>query len=279
MARILIAGCGDVGSLLGLSLARTGHDVWGLRRNAAAVPTPIRPLAADLSDSTTLEPLPANLGYVFYTAAAGGATQARYHAAYVEGVANLIAALQRAKQHPRRLIFTSSTSVYAQSDGAFVDEDSPADADGFSAQCLRQGEDQVWRSLYPGTVIRFGGIYGPGRTRLIDSLRQGESRCAAGAYTNRIHRDDCAGTLMHIMGLPNPAPLYLGVDDHPALQCEVLQWLAERLGVSGPTQMVTDNGTRRGGNKRCRNDHLRASGYQFRYPSYREGYAEMLKSS
>ena len=279
MARILIAGCGDVGSLLGLILARAGHDVWGLRRNAAAVPAPIRPLAADLSDRAALEPLPANLEYVFYTAAAGGATRERYHAAYVEGVANLIAALQRAKQNPRRILFTSSTSVYAQTAGVWVDEDSPADADAFSAQCLRQGENQVWRSPYPATVVRFGGIYGPGRTRLIDSLRQGESRCAAGAYSNRIHRDDCAAALMHIMELPNPAALYLGVDDDPALQCEVLRWLAERLGVSGPTQIDALDATRRSGNKRCRNDRLRASGYRFRYPSYRQGYAEMLKSS
>lgn len=278
MARILIAGCGDVGSILGLNLARAGHDVWGLRRNVSSLAPPIQPLAADLSDSATLHRLPAALDCVFYTAAAGGSSQARYRAAYVDGVRNLLAALARAKQRPRRIIYTSSTSVFGQTDGVWVDEDSPAEADGFAAQCLRKGEDEVWNGPIPATVIRFGGIYGPGRTRLIDSLRRGETTCTAGAYSNRIHRDDCAHALMHIMNLPSPAKLYLGVDNDPALQCDVLHWIAQRLAVSGPIAIDAGSGHRRSGNKRCRNRRLRASGFRFRYPSFREGYGALLST-
>jgi nucleoside-diphosphate-sugar epimerase len=137
----------------------------------------------------------------------------------------------------------------------------------------------VWGSAFPATVIRFGGIYGPSRTRLIDSLRAGSATCVAQPplYTNRIHRDDCAAALAHLMTLAEPESLYLGVDDDPAPQCQVLGWLAARLGVAGP-RVVAEQAAARGqrANKRCRNTRLRASGFRFRYPSYRDGYRAML---
>ncbi len=282
MARILIAGCGDVGTTLGLMLQQAGHEVWGLKRHPATLPPAIRGLAADLGDPVGLKnSLPPDLDYVFYTAAADGFSEERYRAAYVDGVARLLDALQAGGQQPRRLFFTSSTSVYAQCHGEWVDEDSPAEAGGFAGRCLRQGEQIFWNGPYPASVIRFGGIYGPGRTRLIDSLRQGSASCVDNppVYTNRIHRDDCAAALQHLMNLPAPQMLYLGVDDEPAPQCEVLRWLAGRLGVPGPTVVgaaVASEAMLRA-NKRCRNARLRASGFQFRYPGYREGYAALLE--
>ncbi len=277
MARILIAGCGDVGTVLGLKLQQAGHAVWGLKRQPDTLPAAIRKLAADLTDPASLGTLPPDLDYVFYTAAADGFSEDRYRAAYVDGVANLLHALQASDQYPRRIFFTSSTSVYAQCHGEWVDENSPAEAAGFSGRCLRQGEDLWWNSPYSATVIRFGGIYGPGRTRLLDSLRQGSATCVEQppVYTNRIHRDDGAAALQHVLALCDPQPLYVGVDDHPAPQCEVLRWLAERLGVPEPEVInaaAAPEAMLRA-NKRCRNARLRASGFQFRYPSYKEGYA------
>ena len=121
-------------------------------------------------------------------------------------------------------------------------------------------------------VVRFAGIYGPGRTRLIDRVRAGKP-CAAEHYTNRIHRDDCAGVLRHLMLLEHPAPLYLGADHEPATQCEVTEWSAERLGLPPPVR--TGTSSRRSG-KRCRNARLVSSGYAFEHPSFREGYRAML---
>ncbi len=279
MARVLIAGCGDVGSLLGSELVAAGHQVWGLKRNPVNLPAGLSPLAADLTQPESLRNLPSQLDFVFYTAAAGGFNEQRYRAAYVEGVENLLAALQRSDQILRRLFFTSSTSVYAQSGGEWVDENSPAEAAGFSGQALREGEALVWHSSFAATVIRFGGIYGPGRTRLIDGLREGSATCVEQPplYTNRIHREDCAAALLHLMSLPDPQTLYLGVDDDPAPQCQVLRWLAARLGVAGPRVVASKEGMRAlRANKRCRNTRLRACGFQFRYPSFREGYGAML---
>ena len=292
MARILIAGCGDVGTTLGRSLHAAGHAVWGLKRHPDDLPPGIRPLAADLTDPATLTTLPLGLDYVVYSAAAVGFSEAQYQAAYATGVRNLLDALERGHQQPRRLLFTSSTSVYAQHQGEWVDEDSPAEADGFSGRCIRAGEQLMWDSTWPAVAVRFGGIYGPGRTRLIDSVRDGTATRSAGPpiYTNRIHRDDCARVLEHLLALPEPARLYVAVDDDPAPLNEVLCWLAVQLGVPEPPlvpQSPPKPGAEASGNaalrlrasKRCRNARLRASGFEFRYPTYREGYATLLRAA
>ena len=288
MARILIAGCGDVGATLGQSLSAAEHEVWGLKRHPADLPPGIRPLAADLTDPATLNALPPALDSVVYSAAAAHFSEAGYQAAYVAGVQNLLDALRRTGQQPRRLLFTSSTSVYAQHQGEWVDEDSPAEAEGFSGRCIRAGEQRMWDSSWPAVAVRFGGIYGPGRTRLIESIRAGTATRPTGPplYTNRIHRDDCARVLEHLLFLPEPALLYLAVDDDPAALGEVLSWLATQLGAPEPPLAANpslkpgagtgDSALRMRASKRCRNARLRASGFQFRYPSYRDGYATLL---
>ena len=82
--------------------------------------------------------------------------------------------------------------------------------------------------------------------------------------------------MAHLLTLPTPEPLYLGVDDAPVTLCEVLQWLAEELGVAGPSNNADAPAARLRSNKRCDNARLRASGYRLRYPSYREGYRALL---
>ena len=276
MARIVIAGCGDVGSALGRRLLDAGHEVWGVRRNPSRLPEGLRPLAADLCDSAALDGLPRGIDRLVYSAAADGYTEAAYRAAYVTGVARVLDALRRHGERPDRVVLVSSTSVYGQQDGEWIDEQSPAEAEGFAPECLRTGERLVWAAPFPATVIRFGGIYGPGRTRLIDQVRGGGATCRPDLYTNRIHRDDCAGALVHLLSLEHPAPLYLGVDDEPAAQCEVLRWLAAQLGMPAPREVTEDGERRRRGNKRCRNTRLRDSGWRPRYPGYRDGYAALL---
>lgn len=281
MTRIVIAGCGDVGTALGLRLTAAGHEVWGLKRNSATLPPAIRPLAADLTRPDTLGSLPPDIGALVYIAAAGGYREDAYRAAYVDGVGNLLAVLREHGEQPRRVLLVSSTSVYDQHDGEWVDEDSPAEAPGFASEALRAGERLVWDSPYPATVVRFAGIYGPGREQLIRRVQAPDARCEAGLYTNRIHRDDCAGALAHLLALDDPAPLYLGVDDEPALQCEVMRWLAAHLGVPEPTAVdaASAERLRPRSNKRLSNARLRASGWRSRYPGFREGYAALLADS
>lgn len=279
MATILIAGCGYVGVALGLHLAKAGHTVWGLRRETGDLPSPLLPLEADLTNPETLQALPAQIDTVFYTASPDHSDEAGYRAAYIDGLRNLLDVLKTRGKRPR-VLYTSSTAVYAQQSGEWVDESSPTTPEYYSGRCLLEGEHDLLSSGFPATVVRLGGIYGPGRTRLIRIVREGSATYQDGPprYTNHIHRDDCVGALAHLMTLEQPDSMYLGVDNEPTDRRALLSWLANELGVSQPRVDVSPRaGSRQTrNNKRCKNAKLVSSGYAFRYPTYREGYVALL---
>jgi nucleoside-diphosphate-sugar epimerase len=277
VSRILVAGCGYVGTELTRILAADGgNQVWGLRRRSAPMPDGVQAILADLSRPGTLTTLPSRLDAVVYTVGADGHTPEQYERAYVEGLANLWTALRAAGGSPRRLVVVTSTAVYAQNDGEWVDESSPTEPREFSGQTLLRSEALALSLQTEPVIVRFGGIYGPGRTRFVDSVRSGTAPLGAGPeYTNRIHLVDCAGVLAHLIRLDAPASIYVGVDDEPADRRAVVEWLAERLGVAPPPPLPKGTQAPSRG-KRCSNRSLRESGYAFRFPSYREGYAEVL---
>lgn len=273
MATILIAGCGDIGCRLGTALVEQGHQVYGLRRNVDKLPSELIPIAADLNQET-LE-LPDNIDYVFYTASAGKYNDLAYYQAYVSGVKNILAAL--AGQKIKRFFFTSSTSVFGQSDGEWVTEDSPTHETSFSTRRILEGESVVLESEFPATIVRFGGIYGPGRSHVIDIVLKGKAHCMEGVYSNRIHIDDCIGVYSHLLSLPEPDSLYIGVDNQPTPSCEVYEWLAEQLSAGHIEHTEpTENSRALRSNKRLSNAKIRATGYEFIYPSYQEGYSSLI---
>ncbi len=179
------------------------------------------------------------------------------------------------------MFFASSTAVYAQQNGEWVDENSKTEPAHFRGTRLLEAEQIVLRAPVPGVVVRFGGIYGPRRTRLIDKVRAGNAvyRKTPPQYSNRIHRDDCAGSLHHLMELADRKPIYLAVDSDPADERTVLRWLAGALGSPEPrvAQGTDHSVVNRCGNKRARNDQLIRSRYTFRYPTFREGYRALIE--
>ena len=281
--RILIAGCGYVGCVLARILIDDGHAVWGLRRNPAVLPDGVESIIANLTDLNSLASLPHELDVVVYAAAAGAFDEARYRAAYVDGPRTLLAALEAQRQRPQRIVFASSTGVYAQDSGEWIDETSPTAPAYFSGATLLEGERVVLGGPFPATVVRFAGIYGPGRTRLIDSVRAGTATLPVSpAYVNHIHRDDCAGILHHLMMMDNPEDVYIGVDCEPVERGELLRWLADQLGVPGPHVATEEEPLSirvQRGNKRCSNARILAAGYSFRYPTYREGYGALTRNT
>lgn len=276
MANVLIAGCGYVGTALGLELASRGERVWGLRRDATRLPAQLLGISADLGDATTLTALPTALDYLVYCAGADEHADTAYERAYVSGLRNVLAATVNSGL--RRVFFTSSTAVYGQAAGEWVDETSETTPAHFSGLRLLEAERLLREQAVPATVLRCSGIYGPGRTRLIDGVRSG-SAAPSQRFTNRIHRDDVAGAIAHLLRQPEPPPLLLLSDDLPALDSEVIGFLAQQLGVPPPAPKDPDAPAGRGGHKRCRNTLLRATGYQLRYPTYREGYTAMLAAA
>ncbi|MDJ0788781.1 MAG: SDR family oxidoreductase [Myxococcota bacterium] len=275
--RTLIAGCGFVGSRLARELVDHGEEVIGLRRSAAPLPDGVEVVRADLAAGEGLDALPRDLDAVVYLLSAGAREEEAYRAAYVDGLARLLEHLGE----PPRLVFASSTAVYAQQEGEVVDEESATEPRHFSGRILLEGE--ALARAAGGTVLRFGGIYGPGRRSLIERVARGEARYVPGPprYTNRIHADDCAGSIRHVLGVESPAggDVYVGVDEHPAPEREVFEWLAERLGAPAPEPGPLDPQSRRGSaNRRASSQKLRRAGYRFRFPTYREGYAALLAS-
>ena len=284
--RVLIAGCGYVGSVLASELVAAGHEVFGLRRDPSGLPRGVIPLAADLLVLDSLNAVPEGIDYVVYTAAPDARGQGEdamrkaYRAIYLDGFDNLLRALVEVGEKPRRVLFASSTSVYGQRRGEWVDEGSSTEPSRFTGDMLLLAEGLLRGSPFAGTSVRFGGIYGPGRTRLLQRVRSGEARWHRGGphYTNRIHRDDAAGVLRHLIERAVNDELIVGVDCEPTDERSVLEWLAEQLGAPMPKPLdaVQDGGARGVGSKRCRNARLLASGYGFRYPSFRDGYAPLL---
>ncbi len=275
--RVLIAGCGYVGARLAAELVAGGHRVWGLTRHATELPAGVQNVVADLSVGSLA--LTTELDAVVFAVAAKAHDEATYRAIYVRGAENLLASLTQAGLAPKRLIFTSSTAVYAQDDGSWVDEGSPTQPVDFTGRIMLEAERVFATAPYPHVVVRLGGIYGPGRMRLVEEVRSRRAQLqpGVGAWTNRIHRDDCAGVLAHLLMLDQPDSCYIGVDCEPALRNVVLSWLASELGVA-PLSAAAAASSRRPSNKRCSNARLLASGYRFRYPSFREGYLEGVRT-
>src|SRR5262245_17546426 len=140
MALVLIAGCGDVGTRLGVALAADGDEVRGLRRNPDALPGPIHGVHGDLATGDGLRAAADGVQVLIYAAAADGFSDDAYRGAYVDGLHNVLDALAAARAPLERVLFTSSTAVYGQSDGSWVDETSPTDPQGFSGRRLLEAE-------------------------------------------------------------------------------------------------------------------------------------------
>lgn len=276
---LLIAGCGDVGTRLGLRMVEQGWRVLGMRRNLAALPAAIEPLAGDLHADACPPDWPQGpLDYVVYCAAATRHDEVGYRAAYVDGLRRVLGWLEQHGQRPRRILFASSSGVYGQQEGEWIDEGSPAEALSFSAVIMREAERVALESGLPATTVRLTGLYGPGREWLLSQVRDGYRVSETPPlYGNRIHVDDAAGlfaTLLQadVAGKPL-ADCYLGVDDEPAPLHEVVAWLRGQLGVS---HWSDEQRVRRAGSKRCSNARARALGWAPQYPSYRDGYAAIL---
>lgn len=277
--QVLIVGCGDIGERLAQCLPRDMYEVTGLRRNPPTDSSLLRYQACDVNDSAQLATvLTQDFAVIVITMTPGERSDAGYERAYVQTCRNLVNALKTRPCKPL-LVFVSSSAVYAQVDGSWVNESSLTQPDSFSGKRLLEAEAIIQQSTYPNTIVRFSGIYGPNRHRLIEQVRQGKAS-ASTHFTNRIHADDCARSLAHLIDIYRKGEMlqavYLATDSSPAPMVEVVTWLAGQMGVE---DFLSDDATNERGNKRCSNQRLLDSEFVLRYPTYKEGYAVMLADS
>ncbi|XAS77933.1 NAD-dependent epimerase/dehydratase family protein [Dermatophilaceae bacterium Sec6.4] len=273
---VVMAGCGDLGTETGLRLAALGHRVMGLRRSSAKLPPPIEGQSVDLS--TEVPTLPADTDIVVIAISPDERSVEGYRAAYVHSVRRVTTAIQRDCTVLPRVLFVSSTATYGVSDGSWVDECTPAEPTAPTAVVLREAEEALLERIPGATILRLAGIYGPGRTRLIDRVRDGVQPVSdQPEFVNLIHRDDAAAAVVHLMTRQDgPETVYIGVDDNPVDRREIIEYLSARLELPVPVAAPAPIGTEHRRGKRCRNTRLRESGFVFTYPTYREGYAALL---
>ena len=278
-ASVLIAGCGDIGGRMATQLLKNDWQVYGLRRSIERLPAGVIGVAGDLFSEQCPAQWPSGeIDYVVYSAAATEHDEAGYQAAYVDGLKHTLSWLKQHGQKPKRLLFVSSSSVFAQKDGEWIDETSPAQATNYSGRIMLDAEQVALNSGIAASVVRLTGIYGPGREWMLGQVRKGY-RVAIDPpmYGNRIHADDAGGLLAFLLEADRQGEAlddcYIGVDNAPVPLAEVVGWLRERLGV---TEWAAETSTRRAGSKRCSNARAKALGWEPRYSSYREGYAEIL---
>lgn len=283
MAQVVIAGCGYVGNALARMLIADGHEVFGIRRDPGKLAPGVKAIRGDLADPRSLGPAPQRVEYVAFLVAPDESSEKAYRRAYLDGLAGLLEWLANEGQRPKRIVMSSSTSVYGQRRGEPIDEDSPTHPTQFRGETLLASERLLAASPHSTVVVRLGGIYGPERASLIERALGGELRLRATPhFTNRIHRDDAAGLIRHLLFHPAPEPLYLGVDSEPADESAVYTWIAKELGLPEPPpegEGEARSDRRRGvGSKRCSNRLARESGYRFRHPSFREGYGALIRA-
>lgn len=280
--RVLIAGCGYVGLPLGAKLSRLGHQVFGLRRTAPEElrAAGIMPLVADLTRPETLTKLPPDFDWVVNCAASGGGSEDDYQKLYWEGTQNLIGWLSATP--PKKFVYTSSTSVYAQNDGSLVTEESPAQPETATAKILRGTEGLLLaaaKKKFPAVILRVAGIYGPGRGHAFKQFLAGEARIEADGsrFLNMVHRDDLTGIIVAALERGVPGEIYNAVDNEPVTEAKFFGWLAAQLKRPLPPAAAAgaESWRKRGvTSKRVSNAKLHAElGCTFEFPNFRAGYA------
>lgn len=271
---ILIVGCGFLGRCLAERLHRFGAEVTGVARDPQGAQTdsssaPWEIVRGDVTSRDSLSQLARihpTITQVVHCASSGRGGAEAYRAVFLEGCGNLLATFPEAP-----LLFTSSTSVYAQTHGEWVDETSPAEPGRDTGRILRQAEELVLAS--GGTVARLAGLYGPGRSytlkKLLDGTATIEGNGDEGRYLNQIHVDDAASALAWLAGHVDSG-LFNVVDDHPETQRQCYSWLAPMFETPMPPVAPPNPDRKRGWtHKRVANRRLRATGWQPHFPSYR----------
>lgn len=293
-ASIIIVGCGFLGKATAQLFLRHGYQVTAIVRSEASQQAILEAhpgfdiLTCDVTDPKAVEKISSQLqtaSLVIYAVSSGKGDAAAYAAVYRDGLKNVLSGYRlenpdcRKENTNKKLIFVSSTSVYAQCDETWVDEFSDTKPDRATSQLLLEAEAIALAA--GGTVARFSGIYGPGRSILLKKILNNEARLEDGGHRwiNQIHRDDGAQALYHLATAPVASGIYNVTDSTPATQREVYQWIAEALSKPLPPDGPADLNRKRGWtSKRVSNKKLRETGWAPQFLSYREALPTLITS-
>lgn len=266
----LVVGCGYLGRRVAARWVAAGRRVAALtRRNAAALAAVgIEPVTGDVLDPASLRNLPA-ASTVLYAVGMDRAAGRSMREVYVRGLANVLAALPGFE----RFVYVSSTGVYGQTDGEWVDEASPTEPTEESGRVVLDAE-RTLRAAAPGAVIlRFAGIYGPGRLLRQQPLLNGDPLVGdADKWLNLIHVDDGVSAVL-AAERAEPGGTFCVADDGPVSRRAFYTHLAELLGAP-PARFEPPANPHPEPNRRVSNRRAReVLGWAPAFPTYREGLA------
>ena len=274
---MVIAGCGFLGEAAAFLFADSGARVLGLcatkETSARLAGGPFEVRATDITGSLSdIPPQWKTPDLLIHCASSGRGGVADYRAVYRDGLSNLLEFFA-----PRRVIFTGSTSVYAQENGEWVDEKSPATPSLETGRILLEAEELALSA--GGVVARLAGIYGPGRSVYLRKFLEGSAVLEAGGFRwiNQIHRDDAARALIF---LANPAVrpgVYNVCDGSPVTQRDIYGWVADFLDRPPPPEGPRPSPCKRGWtSKRVRNAKLRSKGWSPLFASFRHALPSLM---
>ena len=274
MPRVLIAGCGYLGQAVADLFLSQSWQVEGWtksqRPDRQSVPFPLH--AIDISRHKDVLAHKSDFDAVVHCASTRGGGSDSYRRVYLDGASNLIECFGNS-----RILFTSSTSVYAQTNGEWVSEAGLSEPRHETGNILREAEEAVLAAR--GVIARLGGIYGPDRSALLNNFLEGRAVLDSenDRFVNQIHRDDAATAIFFLLdSVAAVGQIYNVVDNEPILQSECYRWLAAKLSRPLPPRGRSTSERKRGqSNKRVNNAKMRALGWAPRYPNFAEG---MLKS-
>ena len=285
--KTLILGLGYIGTVLAESLARSGHEVHGVRRDPASddalAEAGVKLLGGDVTRPDGLAAADRDYDWVVNCVSSSRGGLDAYRATFLDGSRNLCAWLREVR--PRRFVFTSSSSVYDQTDGSTVSEDTPAVGAGETGKILVAAEREYLAAASERTgvsVLRISGIYGPDRGFLFRKFLRDEATITGDPdrWLNQVHRDDVVRAITTVLATDDPPAVLNVADCEPVTQIEFYRWLADRLGKPlPPAAPVPATRKRAVTNKRVANARLlELLPGPMIYPTFREGYEAELKS-
>lgn len=267
--KVLIIGCGKLGTRLAEILNAEGHQIWALKRHPEHLPSFINPLQGDLSYPPEIEWTVFDLIYVVISP--DQRDRLAYQELYEVKFPALVRILRNQLKPSQTIIFVSSTHIYSENQGNWINHKTEARAYDYRSQALLTAEKSLLDSNKLIRIVRFSGLYDQNATFIFNQLQAGKLE-NAGDYSNRIHREDAARFLAYLTTYSGNETEFLASDNEPVKKGVLISWLADQCGLPQP-QFEKNQIS----GKRCDNRSMLDSGFVLVYPNYQAGYRTLIE--